>query len=282
MADDKDFKRVIILDEKKRNNEPVDEDSTEELLRELDKYADDEDDGQERIVTERTRIRIKKRRKTSRLKKHIVILIASLVVLAVVVVTAVAGISNNYRVPVSVYEEYLNKHSFDGEELSYAYGNGLAERRLKKLRQLLRETTDDYTDRLNATVYSSEAAYEDNVRKYGEDFKYTVRIDSMVPLSHIELMSLSNDFAGIIRDINNSSYVRSGSGELTVAIVDMTSALENARITRGYHLYCTQTVSYAGVDGPSSETESVEFTVVKLNGRWIMWDKIYDILRLSY
>ena len=282
MNDNEDIKRVIILDEKKRNNEPADDNAAEELLEELNRYADDEDDGEERVVTERIRIRVKRRKKLTGLHKHIIMLAASVAVLIVVAVIAISGVKNNYRVPVSVYEEYLNKPSYDGEELSYAYGNGLAERRLKKLRQLLRETSDDYTDRLNATAYASEAAYEENVKKYGDDFKYSVRIDGAVLLSHADLTGISNDFAGIVKDIGNSSYVRSGSGELTVAVVDVTSVLENARVTKGYHLYCTQTVSFPASDGPSAEMSPVEFTVVKINGRWIMWDKIYDILRLSY
>lgn len=282
MEDNEDIKRVIILDEKKANNEPADEEEAEELLKELDMYADGEDDGEERVVTERTRIRIRRKRKLTKLHKHFLILIASLIVLVGVIIAAVTGINNNYRVPVAVYEEYLNKQSYDGEELSYAYGNGLAERRLKKLRQQLAESTDDYVDRLNATAIASEEVYKKNCSRYGDDFKYSVNIDSAVPLSHAELLGLTNDFNGIIRDISRSSYVRSGSGDLTVAVVDLTSALEDARITRGYHLYCTQTVTYSEPDGPSSEVESCEFTVVKLNGRWIMWDKIYDILRISY
>ena len=111
---------------------------------------------------------------------------------------------------------------------------------------------------------------------------YSVHIDSIVPLNRYEILSLSNDFSGIIRDINNSSFVRSDSGDLTMAVIDVTSVLENARITKGYHLYCTQNVTGSKDDGPVSETDRCEFTVVKLGGRWIMWDKIYDILRLSY
>ncbi|MCR5406735.1 MAG: hypothetical protein K6E88_08115 [Lachnospiraceae bacterium] len=282
MADNENIKKVIILDEKKKNNGPADEDAAQELLEELNRYEDDEDDGVERVVTERTRIRIKRRKKLTKLHKHIIILSVSAAVLIVVAVAAVSGVKNNYRVPVSVYEEYLNSPGYDGEELSYAYGNGLAERRLRKLRQILRDTDDTYVDRLNGTVIKSEEEYEENRERYGDDFKYSVHIDSIVPLNRYEILSLSNDFSGIIRDINNSSFVRSDSGDLTMAVIDVTSVLENARITKGYHLYCTQNVTGSKDDGPVSETDRCEFTVVKLGGRWIMWDKIYDILRLSY
>ena len=282
MADNENIKKVIILDEKKKNNEPADEDAAQELLEELNRYSDDEDDGVERVVTERTRIRIKRRKKLTKLHKHIIILSVSAAVLIVVAVAAVSGAKNNYRVPVSVYEEYLNSPGYDGEELSYAYGNGLAERRLRKLRQILRDTDDTYVDGLNGTVIKSEEEYEENRERYGDDFKYSVHIDSIVPLNRYEILSLSNDFSGIIRDINNSSFVRSDSGDLTMAVIDVTSVLENARITKGYHLYCTQNVTGSKDDGHVSETDRCEFTVVKLGGRWIMWDKIYDILRLSY
>ena len=106
MEDNEDIKRVIILDEKKANNEPADEEEAEELLKELAMYADAEDDGEERIVTERTRIRIRRKRKLTKLHKHFLILIASLIVLVGVIIAAVTGINNNYRVPVAVYEEY--------------------------------------------------------------------------------------------------------------------------------------------------------------------------------
>lgn len=281
MEDNENIKKVIILDEKKKNNEPAEEEA-QELLEELNRYADGEDDGEERVVTERTRIRIRRRRKLTKLHKHIMILGASLIVLIAVAAAAVLGAGNNYRVPVSVYEEFLNSPGYDGEELSYAYGNGLAERRLRKLRQILRDTDDTYVDRLNGTVIKSEEEYEENRERYGDDFKYTVHIDSMVPLNRYEILSLTNDFSGIIRDINNSSFVRSDSGDLTMAVIDATSALENARITKGYHLYCTQNVTGSSDGGPVSEMSRCEFTVVKLGGRWIMWDKIYDILRLSY
>ena len=277
-----DVKHVIILDEKKKNNEPVNEDAAQELLRELNSYAgDDGEDDEERIVTQRTRIRIKRRKKITRLQKHLLILAASVLVLIGVIVAASEGINNNYRAPVNVYELYLNKPSYDGEELSYAYGNGLAERKLKKLRDIL-HSSDEYMDGLNASANRSAAEYEANLLKYGEDFRYTVRIDAAFALSQAELAGYSSDFSGIIRDIGNSSLTRSDSGELTVAVLDVTSALENARITRGYRLECTKMLSGGTADGPVSETEKCTFTVVKLNGRWIMWDKIYDILRLSY
>ncbi len=282
MEDNENIKKVIILDEKKKNNKPADEEEVQELLEELNRYADSEDDGEERVVTERTRIRIRRRRKLTKLNKHIMILGASLIVLIAVAAAAVLSAGNNYRVPVSVYEEFLNSPGYDGEELSYAYGNGLAERRFRKLRQILRETDDTYINGLNETVVRSRDEYEDNRKRYGDDFKYTVHIDSMVPLNRYEILSLTNDFSGIIRDINNSSFVRSDSGDLTMAVIDVTSALENARITKGYHLYCTQNVTGSSDDGPVSEMSRCEFTVVKLGGRWIMWDKIYDILRLSY
>ncbi len=81
MADNENIKKVIILDEKKKNNEPADEDAVQELLEELNRYADDEDDGVERVVTERTHIRIKRRKKLTKLHKHIIILSVSAAVL---------------------------------------------------------------------------------------------------------------------------------------------------------------------------------------------------------
>ncbi|MCR5233122.1 MAG: hypothetical protein K6E53_04355 [Lachnospiraceae bacterium] len=290
MADDKEFKRVIILDEKRKGNRPVDDEAAKRLLKELnreDPFADTDDEpddnnaGEETEITEVTRLRIVRKKRLSKKNKLLIGLAASLIVLVIVSVMAIQAVNNNYRTPVRIYEEYCNKRSYDGEDRSTAYGNGVASEELKQLRMLLRRS-DDYVKGLNESVMQSEMRYQDNCFKYGEDFRVRVTIEGTSPLSPAELNSCRAELSGIINDIGNSSLARSGNSDLTLAVTELTDVLGHPRITKGYRLRCVQSVTGSMLDGPASSVEYKDFTVVRLNGRWIMWDEIYEILRLSY
>ena len=295
MAGSGNKKRVIILDENKKGDAPVDEEAIAGLMDEIGRELKEEGDisPEERIGEDegpkeaeeadavRGADKTGKRRRISRMNRLRIVLIVSVAVLVCVIIAALRYVGNNYETPVKVYEEYLNKPSYDGEELSRALGNGVADKELAGLRTILK-ASDEYMDSLNRSVLKSEEIYHDNCDRYGDDFKYTVSIEGMKPLKENELRACEATLAGIVNDIGNSSLARSESAELTLAVTGLTAELEHARITRGYRLYCTQHVSGSMEDGPISAVENVNVTVVKLNGRWIMWDKIYEILRLSY
>ena len=137
-------------------------------------------------------------------------------------------------------------------------------------------------DAFYASIDESRALYDENRIKYGDDFKYSIKINEAEPISSAQCNAYTSDFTGIIEDIGGSGLARMGNAELNAALADLTASLDGARVTRGYRLYCTMSVSGSTTDGPVSEITSCEFTVVKLKGRWIMWDSIYDIFKLSY
>ena len=280
-------KRIIILDEKKADGSRVSPDETKELQRELDRYAspDDDDDDEAlsgKVPAQRVHIKVRRhRKKNPGLRRRMLLLAVSVLILVLVIAAAVSGLSNDYRKPVSVYEEYLNKGGYSFEEAAKAYGNGLAGRRLDKLRKLM-HSYDPYMEAFYASVDQSRAVYDENRRKYGDDFKYSIRINEAEPLSSAQCNAYTSDFAGIIEDIGGSGLAHMGDVKLNAALADLTASLDGARVTRGYRLYCTMSVSGSTAGGPVNEASSCEFTVVKLKGRWIMWDSIYDIFKLSY
>ncbi len=281
-------KHVIILDDKKkkadRENDPLFEDEEVRPGRESGRYSEydgteddrDEDDGSPEYV-----VYIRRRRKKSRKRKQIGALIFSAMILVMVLIGALLGRFNNYREPVRIYEKYLNRASYSGEDLSYAYGNGLAQRKLKKVRTLLHENSD-YMDALKGTVRAREEEHAAECLKYGDDHRYTVTIDRQETLGERELLSYTSDFEGIMKDIGSSVMMHSMSGDMTFAVTELTESMKDARVTRGYRLYCTRTLYSGEGNGRVIETSPVEFTVVKLKGRWIMWDCIFDIFRLYY
>ena len=275
-------KRVIILDEKKAGGKKADRDETEKLQEELDRYAPIEDDEPvETPSVQRVHIKVRKKKKHPRLRRRIILLVLSAAVFCIVAVTAVSGVKNNYRTPVFVYQEYLNKGGYSFEEAAMAYGNGLSSRRLSKLRKVL-HSYDSYMDAFYASIDESQARYDEDRSRYGDDFKYTIVINEAVALSSSECSAYTDDFEGIIEDIGSSGLARMGDDKLNLALADLTSSLDGARVTRGYRLYCTKTVKGSRADGEANVSEPCEFTVVKLKGRWIMWDSIYDIFKLSY
>lgn len=279
---DKDVKHVIILDEGPKAEEGTDE--AYKLLREIDEYIGDEEAEDEKQA-EKPKVKpVRVRRKKtipSGLKKLLIALALSIVILAVVLVIAVGDLDAGYREPVKIYEEYLNTRDFDGEELSFAYANGLARHQFKALRDIQRNSPE-YNDMLEASRLANAAAYDESCVIYGDGRKYSVTIDDTVPLTENELLVLTGDFEGLIRDLSSSSYASLTEPEVAGALAKLTAKVGDAHITRGYRLYCTVNVRGIKEDGPVSTVESGEFTVVRLNGHWIMWDKIYDIFRMTY
>ena len=278
---DNDVKHVIVLDEGKRE-EKESTDEAYRLLRDIDEYIAEEEGGKEAPKPVKKPIRIRRRKPVSTgLKKLLIALGLSLVVLTALVIIAAGNLDTGYREPVKIYEKYLNTRDCDGEELSFAYGNGLAGRQFKALRGVQREIPE-YNDMLNASRQAFADAYDETCILYGEGRKYTLTVDEAVPLTENELLALTGDYEGIIRDLSGSSYARSSDPDLSAALKELTDKAGEAKITRGYRLYCTQNIRGAKDDGPVSLMEKCEFTVVRLGGCWIMWDKIYDIFRMTF
>ena len=281
--DDKDVKHVIILDENRPKEEEPEVDETEELLKELRELAgeDDEEDPDETVKPVKKPRPARKRHISDRLKKLITVLLISLVILVLVILFAAGSLDKGYREPVKIYEECLNTPECDGEELSFAYGNGLARRSFEELRDIQRRF-EDYNRALDGSREAYRAWYDKTCADYGDDRKYSVTIDEAVPLSEGEILALTGDFEGMISDLSVSSYARAADPELVSALKELTDKMKDARISAGYKLYCTQNIQGGLGDGPVSVMEKCEFTVVKLDGHWVMWDKIYDIFRMTY
>ena len=281
---DKDVKHVIILDEGKKEAN-ADTDEALLLLREIDDYMNEEEAGEADKDEEDTRgepVKVRQKRVVSSdLKKLLGFLAVSLLVLAAVGMIAFGELNTGYREPVKIYEKYLNTRDFDGEELSYSYANGLAGHQLKALRDAQRKLPG-YDDMLLASRQANIAAYDETCFLYGEGRKYSLTIDDAALLDERELLALTGDFEGIIRDLAGSSYARSSDPAFNTALKELTDKVGKAHITKGYRLHCTQNIRGSSEDGPVSLADKCEFTVVKLNGHWIMWDTVYEIFRMTY
>lgn len=282
MADkDNDVKQVIILDEGRKEE---DTDEALELLEQIDEYLLEE--GQtDYKPREKVRRRPRQYRHgkpvSSGLRKLIIALSVSLIILAVVIFIAVGNLDMGYREPVKIYEAYLNNPDFDDEELSFACGNGLAKHQFERLRKI-QHGFSDYNDALEASRRKNADNYNETCVLYGEGRKYSITVDDAVPLSDNDLLMLTADFEGLIKDLSESSYARASDPELAAAVSDLTDKVNNAHITRGFRLYCTQSIRGIMDDGPINDVNRCEFTVVRLNGHWIMWDRIYDIFKMTF
>ena len=302
MPDNKTKKRVIILDGKKKHN---DEAGSESEIKELEAFGEEvfgedflkelasidnagkEDDNEDysdvgETVTGHRRGRSSRKTGMSKKSKHLLILTVSTVILVLLAVGAVRTVNNNYQTPIKIYEEYLNKPEYTGEELSEALGNHVADKQLRHLRDILGRS-DDYRASLDASLQKSRKVYENNCENYGDDFRFTVSVDGMKKLDSIQVSALRTELNGILGDINTSSLAGSDDPELTQAVKDVIAALEKPGVTAGYRVYCTQRVTGSREADPENGMHDYQiFTVVKLDGRWIMWDKIYDILKVAY
>ena len=284
MHDDKDVKHVIILDESRPHRTESEMDEAEELLKELDEYAEEEGKYEKKTADkplDAGPAPAGKRHVSKRQGKLILALGVSLVILAAVLFFAAWQLEPGYREPVKIYEECLNKKDCNGEELSYAYGNGLARRSFEKLREV-QHGYEDYNRALEASGDAYRAEYDISCARYGEDRKYSVTVNEAVPLTDGELLAIGDDLEGIVSDLAVSSYARAADSELSSALKQLTDKMKDAKISGGYRLYCTQNIEGSLPDGPVSVMNRCEFTVIKLDGHWIMWDKIYDIFRMTF
>ena len=308
MAKNKDVKRVIILDGKnsESRNKKGNMDSagnakgitsdtetdpgyidalTGAALQKIAEFENDPGDGSpyETIAGNGAGRSAKVRKKKRSTKTKLLLFLAvSVVVLIAAVIGSVKTVKNNFRTPVRIYEEYLNKPEYTGEELSRAYANHVADKQFDRLRELL-GANEDYKASLDSSLLKSRELYRDNCERYGDDFHYTVSIDGMEKLDSIQAAALQTELNGILNDIDASGMVESADPALKDAVHNVTRTLKTPGITRGYRVFCTQRVTGSKEDGQvSGKQEYTEIIVVRLNGRWIMWDGIYDILKMFY
>ncbi|MCR4806265.1 MAG: hypothetical protein K5857_01180 [Lachnospiraceae bacterium] len=267
-VEDNEIKHVIRLDENIREDEPLEDDElfTEEVSR-PEKVT--EEDEETPVPLRPAPKRIKKG-----LKRHIAVLLVSIAILGTLVFAVIKGRDLSYREPVRIYEDLLNREEYDGEEASYAYANGLLKSELKNLRSVLSKSPA-YMTSLEESRIKSRIAHMEGAR-------YRIDIDRAQALGEGDLMLLTDELSLLMTDLSASSYARGGDRELSDAILAITEELKDKKITDGYRLYCTVRTVYPENDGPASAAENTEFTVVKLDGHWIMWDKIYDIFRMNF
>ena len=162
----------VVISERRRNDDRDEEGSVEDYVNRImdDALTDALDENYRLKDIDRAISEANKPAKPHimigpMLHKHIVALGVSLLILAVVITVFVRSLGNNYRTPVETHAGYMNKESFNNEERSYAYANGLSQKQMKKLRNRLHDSYD-YMKALNQSKSDNDEEYHKNCQLY--------------------------------------------------------------------------------------------------------------------
>ncbi|MBQ2893494.1 MAG: hypothetical protein IJE24_05100 [Oscillospiraceae bacterium] len=201
-------------------------------------------------------------------------------ILALVII--LSAVTNTYKTPIKLLQAVQNNKKASAQmNKETAQYNGLCEKEFKQIANILKksETYDDVVDGYEETI-------EYRKENYGDNYKYKYKIEDKEKLDKDELKDIQKEIRSAGKSYYNAySDLDSDDYESIAESLDITKAqakklaslyksigktLKTAKVTKGYKLTVTRTLTGSELDEPI-ETE-LEIYVYKVNGRWISDD----------
>lgn len=201
-------------------------------------------------------------------------------ILALVII--LSAVTNTYKTPIKLLQAVQNNKKASAQmNKETAQYNGLCEKEFKQIANILKksETYDD-------VVAGYEETIEYRKENYGDNYKYKYKIEDKEKLDKDELKDIQKEIRSAGKSYYNAySDLDSDDYESIAESLDITKAqakklaslyksigktLKTAKVTKGYKLTVTRTLTGSELDEPI-ETE-LEIYVYKVNGRWISDD----------
>lgn len=222
------------------------------------------------------------------IKVGAIFLAAVLVVVGLCV--GIGAATNNYKTPIKTIEKFANtKKYFDYTDRQLALLNGFCEDEMKELIKLMM-SSEDYDD---DAIEDAKDEFKDNIDdlkdKYGKNYKYTYKVIDKEKLDKDELKVYrdklrdsadsikdqidetedfdSDDWEDLADDMGFDGN-KSKAKKYYSIMKDVRKVYKSAKVTAGYTLTVEITLTGSELDEP--EVNELEYTVIKVNGRWIL------------
>lgn len=229
-------------------------------------------------------------------KKFPVKLVAILgvaVVAIIAVILLIGALSNTYKAPIKNEVKLLNTKSYaQYEKLSIAQFNGLCESEMKAIYKL-RQKSDDYDKSEEKEDFKDEI--EDMKDEYGNNYKYSIKIEDKEKIDRDELKDLQEDLRdrgeAILDELKDleSEDIEDMADEAGISkaqckkmikkMKSIAKTLKKAKISAGYDLDITTILRGSELDERQESEDTC--TVYKINGRWVSESVLYRLVYMS-
>ena len=232
-------------------------------------------------------------------KKKLITILAIAVVAIVSIIVSISLLSNNYSTPLKLMEkqENANKYSVDN---MIEQNNGIIAKELREAVDLLKNS-DEYQDMIESLEDAWQETKENNIDRYGKDYKVRYVVTDKEKMDSSELRSIRKHFKTTAeyltttyedaRDLDSEDWEdladelgisKSDIKKLHKILKKIADKLEDLEITEGYSLEVTKQITGSELDGEPKESD-MTIEVIKVNGRWTSASiilSVFDLLDL--
>lgn len=200
------------------------------------------------------------------------------------------AVTNNYKTPIKVMQKYDNsKKYYDSFDKQLDLLNGFCEDEYEDLVKLMKSSEEYDEDEIADAKEDFQDEIEDMKEEYGKNYKYTYKIIEKEELdkddlreyrdelrdyadsleSQLEIVEEydSDDWEDIADDLGLS---KSKAKKYYSILEDIRKVYKKAKVSAGYDL--TVEVTLTGSELEEPETDEIDITVLKVDGRWISED----------
>lgn len=221
------------------------------------------------------------------IKLGAIVLAAIIAIVAVFVV--IGACTNNYKTPIKTLQKFDNKKTYyDMYDRQIALANGFCEKEYKAIAKLYK-STDDYKDELADDKEDFKDTIADLKEEYGSNYKYKYKVIEKEKLDKDELKDIRDDYRDMAdsladqleeyKDFESEDWEdmadsmgfdgdKSKAKKYVSILKDMRKEYKGAKVTAGYVL--TVEITLSGSELDEDEVVEKEYTVIKVNGRWII------------
>ncbi len=206
--------------------------------------------------------------------------IAAAVIAVILLIIIIVSASGSYKTPIKKYEKVMNGKATTIEKMVSYESNGFTASELKAIVNANKKIDkDEYKDK-NESLKERKDDLKD---QYGNNFKIKIKIDDKEKLDKDDLKDIQNELreAGKsgFNELSNTTAEdladeldtsKSKAKTLLKATKKYFKKLKTCKVTAGYTVSCTVITSGKELDEPIEK--SVDYTVIKVNGKWILED----------
>jgi hypothetical protein len=199
-------------------------------------------------------------------------------ILALVIILSI--VTNTYKTPIKLMQAAENSKKASAQvNKEIAQYNGLCEKEFKQISNIMKKT-----DAYESELESAEESIDYKKETYGDNYKIKYKIEDKEKLDKDELKEKQKEIRAIGKSYYKSySELDADDYEDMADMLDISKAqakklaklyksigktLKGAKVTKGYKLTLTKTITGSELDEPI-EQEGIEICVYKINGRWV-------------
>lgn len=237
--------------------------------------------------------------KLKALPKKVWIMIGAGAAALVAAIVLIAILTNTYKTPVSIMQSLENRKSYiSSQDALLKQLNGYATKEVKAIIKIAKKA-EDYKEDLKEDKEDFKESIEEMKEEYGSNYKIKYKVEDKEKLDRDDVKdfrdslrdrakSLAESIDEFIDEADSDDWEdmademgisKSQAKDLAKAALKLAKKLKSAKITAGYELSGTRTLSGKELDEPMESEWSM--VVYKVDGRWVSQSTLSSLYFLA-